>query len=183
MLNKKKLIIVSILLFLILYLVNLNKDIRVSVVNGYSMEPNISSGDTTIYIKNKKLHRFDIISVYPPINNKENPYVKRIIAFENEKLEIVNGLIYINDKLLIQDFEAKQENIVDIGPVKVESGTVFVLGDNRLNSLDSEELGPFYIDDIQGKLVMNFSTNKFNRYLKYDFLKFLSILNKVSFNI
>jgi len=128
------------------------------------MEPNIKSGDICFYSKFNTLKRFDIISIYPPIETSSNPYVRRVIAFPGETVEIKNGVLFINNNIVNKTFKAKRDNIIDIKPVKVPMGKIYVLGDNRLSSLDSEDLGSFNINDINGKLVYTVDENNSNNY-------------------
>ncbi|HZG81463.1 MAG TPA: signal peptidase I, partial [Brevibacillus sp.] len=39
----------------------------------------------------------------------------------------------------------------DFGPITVEPGSVFVMGDNRNNSMDSRMIGPVRLDHVVGR--------------------------------
>jgi len=44
--------------------------------------------------------------------------------------------------------------------IKIPSDSIFVMGDNRENSLDSRSIGSIKIEDIMGKSVYRFNLNK-----------------------
>lgn len=118
------------------------------------MEPKLYTGERILvnllqyHLKPPK--RFDIIIFQSPINAK-NDYIKRVIGLENEKIEIKNGLIFINDKFLKESYVACRQSGENFGPVKVTSKHIFVLGDNRLTSQDSRCFGSVDLKSIKGK--------------------------------
>ena len=82
--------------------------------------------------------RFDIILFQPPDDPDSIPYVKRIIGLPNEKVEIINGKVYIDDSdVPLKDSFTKENMRGNYGPYNVPEGCYFVLGDNRNKSQDS----------------------------------------------
>lgn len=88
--------------------------------------------------------------------------VKRVIALPGERLVIKDGTVYVynteNPGGFIPDEtlpygETIQQTIGD-KDVTIPEGSLFVMGDNRGNSLDSRSFGPIEASDIVGKLVM-----------------------------
>ena len=110
-----------------------------------SMEPTIHEksrmiGSRLAYLFSEP-KRKDIIIFRFPDNLKEN-YVKRVIGLPGEYVEIRNGIVYINDEPLEEDYTYYDNNgIVDLkgdfAKTLVPEGCYFVLGDNRNNSHDS----------------------------------------------
>lgn len=126
-------------------------------VEGNSMEPTFYNSDQLI-VENISyyLHepeRFDVI-VFPFTD--EISYIKRIIGLPGEKIRILNGNIYINDKLLKEDYgkEKIREPGIAVNGITLGEDEYFVLGDNRNASVDSrkEEVGPIHRSDIKGKV-------------------------------
>ncbi len=85
---------------------------------------------------------------------RTNRLIKRVIAIEGDKVDIHDGQVYINDKLINEPYikgvtpgwEMKY-------PLIVPENCVFVMGDNRENSLDSRSFGSVDLSSIEGKAV------------------------------
>lgn len=123
------------------------------VFEGISMLPTIADGDRMLIESNfGELKRADIIVFkYPKDTTKF--YVKRIIGLPGEKVEIKEGVVFINgeplkeeyvDQLYNQSGDTREEKIVP-------EGNYFVLGDNRDNSSDSRIWGTVDKNLIIGK--------------------------------
>lgn len=79
--------------------------------------------------------------------------VKRLIALPGEKIEVHDGNVYINDEILVEEYETTiPEYVVD--PITLGPDEFFVLGDNRNNSKDSHEYGPIKGDQIRGRIFL-----------------------------
>ena len=119
--------------------------------DGYSMEPTITNGQKLITeeISLSDLEQGDIIW----FELDERLQAKRLIGFPGEKIEIRDGNIYINDQILIEDYEASSPEY-RFGPITLEADQYFVLGDNRDNSKDSHQYGPINGDQIKGRVIL-----------------------------
>ena len=133
-----------------------------SRVDGSSMEPTLSDEDSLWVDKLSytfgKPERFDVI-IFD--YDEDTTYVKRVIGLPGETVRIdQNGNIYINEKLLKEDYGREQILPSNLGrasqPVVLGEGEYFVLGDNRNNSSDSRwpDVGNVKEEDIVGKVVL-----------------------------
>jgi len=109
-----------------------------------SMIPTFNIRDRVI--GNKFIYKFyqprrqDIIIFKYPVDEKIY-FVKRLIGFPGDKIEIKNGNIFINDALLNEDNYNIIKDTCNFGPILVPPRSYFVLGDNRGNSADSRYWG------------------------------------------
>jgi len=128
------------------------------IVSGYSMEPALANNDKIMLDKFTyslaDIERFDVV-VFSADDDK-GEYVKRIIGMPGERIQIKNGKVYIDGKVLRDDIK-NADSILNAGIVEEEmllgEDEYFVLGDNRNNSEDSrfESIGNISRDDIIGK--------------------------------
>ena len=65
-----------------------------------------------------------------------------------ETIEYKDNKLYINGEEMEDSYASTETS--DISFQKIPDDMYFVLGDNRADSLDSEELGPFSKDKILG---------------------------------
>ena len=126
-----------------------------------SMHPSISPGDRVLCklgnYKSEDVVRGMIILISH--KNYSYPITKRIITVEDDSVKIKKGKIYINDSLLNEPYAvySKDKNlnqhIFDVDSVVVGKNELFVLGDNRNNSMDSRnsKFGLISTDAIIGK--------------------------------
>lgn len=121
------------------------------VVPTESMVPTIKAGDRLLVNKFiyyfKKPARGDIVVFKPPEElHAESDYVKRVIGLPGEKVEIKNNKLYINDQEMKEPYLTKSM-IGDFGPTIVPKNCLFMMGDNRNNSLDSRYWGAWLTED------------------------------------
>jgi len=134
-----------------------------ALVVSSSMEGTVMTGSRIMgsriaYLANAP-ERFDIILFQAPDGDTTIPYLKRIIGLPNEKVEIRDGKVYIDDSdIPLDDFFIKEEARGNYGPFMVPEDHYFVLGDNRNNSYDSKNWANTYLarDRIQGKIYIEY---------------------------
>lgn len=87
--------------------------------------------------------------------------IKRVVGLPGDKVEFKNNVLYINDKAYEEDY--LDEGMItynfktsDLGQEIIPEDHYLVLGDNRVNSLDSREIGYISKDDIIGKVIFRF---------------------------
>ncbi len=143
-------------LFLIQYVFSITK------VVGNSMSPTLQNEELLILNKFQyrffKVKRGDIIS----LKYADTKYlIKRIIGLPGETIFIKNSILYINnekvdEKYILETMQYKDFSLQDLGYDKIPQDKYLVLGDNRLNSLDSREIGLISKEDIIGKVAIRF---------------------------
>ena len=138
--------------------VGLRSTVQTVVIHLPSMEPNFWEGQRLLV--NKVVYnihepeRGDVIIFRPP-NSQHSSYIKRIIGFPGERVEIKEGVVHIyqeNGKVLILDEPYfKEPAIRDFQGEIIPQNEYFVLGDNRNNSNDSRNGWTASEDSIIGK--------------------------------
>jgi signal peptidase I len=86
----------------------------------------------------------------------EIDYIKRVIAVPGDKLDIRDNYVYINDVKIDEPYLKEQGVTYNQGlelPLVVPEDKVVVMGDNRLNSRDSRQIGLIEFNRIKGKAV------------------------------
>ncbi|MBQ7687886.1 MAG: signal peptidase I [Clostridia bacterium] len=133
---------------------------RTATVSGSSMEPNLSDGDRLLIRTAWGTPDYgDIIAVGR--NDEQNPaFIKRVVARGGDVVDInyETHLITVNGGVVTEHYKVLDALTVqgDVSfPVKVPENCVFVLGDNRNDSLDSRfsEIGFIRLNEIAGVAV------------------------------
>lgn len=126
-------------------------------VLGNSMYPTLIEKDRLFAVKVplyfKGPSRGDVVVLEAPDNEKKD-YIKRVIALEGDRVEIFGGRVYLNGKVLEEDYieEDAYTYIYDKNIWDVPEGQVFVLGDNRDEgaSKDSRYFGCVPLESLKG---------------------------------
>lgn len=134
-------------------------------VNGSSMIDTLHDKD--IMILDKISYRFHEIKRFDIVVIKENDeyLIKRVIGLPGERLEYKDNTLYINGKKIKENFSHKKTDdfyIKDLDSNQIPEDCYFVLGDNRINSMDSRIIGFIPKEDIIGKT--SFTILPFNRF-------------------
>lgn len=119
--------------------------------------------------------RGDVIVFFPP--HEDRYFIKRLVGLPGDKVQVLNGVVFINEKMLPQSATEMQTNAprsvimsetIDdvehyiqrrIPPTRISQnysavvpeGHYFMMGDSRDNSSDSRVWGPVPEDRIVGR--------------------------------
>jgi len=127
---------------------------------GRSMVPTLC--DSQHYLLNRWIYyvrsprQSDIVVLRDPSDNGYS--VKRVIAAPGDSVYLKDGSVYVNGRKLKESYLAPgtptftdskyHDQLISCG-----KGQFFVLGDNRLNSIDSRSYGPVPRTNILGPIV------------------------------
>jgi signal peptidase I len=130
-----------------------------------SMAPSILKGDRIMvekwFSKREGIHREDII-IFPFPKDETRAFIKRVVGLPGETLEIKKQKVFINGQALDEPYAfhsepVKSEPIAprdDLAQIIIPEGMLFVMGDNRENSLDSRYFGFIEVSKVMGKVKM-----------------------------
>jgi len=119
-----------------------------------SMEPTLYPGDRVLV--SKFIYRFtspkpgDVIVFIAP-NEGGRDFIKRIVAVEGDTVQVKEGRLFVNGRPYTGNFKTMPGDNSNWGPQKISKNHVFVMGDNRPNSLDGRVFGPITKDSILGR--------------------------------
>ncbi len=148
--------IISYLLILVLVILIRTFVITPVIIDGTSMDPTLKEEEIVLLNKlDKKYERNEIVVV----DYQDERLIKRIIGLPNEKIKCENGIIYINDEPINDDFSSVTN---DFEEIEIKENYYFIMGDNRIVSLDSRRIGAVEKDNIEG--TVNFVFFPFNRF-------------------
>jgi signal peptidase I len=129
-------------------------------VVGRSMVPTLY--DSQHYLLNRWIyhvrppHQSDIVVLRDPVDNGFS--VKRVIATPGDSIYLSDGSVYLNGRKLEEPYLAPRTPTFTDSKYKDQlilcgKDQFFLLGDNRLNSVDSRAYGPVPRQNILGPLV------------------------------
>ncbi len=151
---------VIIFLLLFFFFTLFNNFYMIVRVDGDSMNYTLTDGDVLFVDKTSDVRRGDVVVFDMPYAK----LIKRVIAIEGDEIYSENGILYLK-KAGEEEFVALSEiyskgDTINVERTIVDSGKVFVLGDNRINSQDSRFFGCISLDSVNGVVDVNAIKNK-----------------------
>lgn len=124
-------------------------------VESVSMLPSLEEGEFVIISKLayqwSSPERGDIVVFRFPLDPSRR-YIKRVVALPGDRVVVEKGSVEVNGITLTEPYIA--DDPLYAGEWELGPDELFVLGDNRNNSLDSKNWGPLPIENIIGKAVV-----------------------------
>lgn len=135
--------------------------IKPTIVKESSMEPNFY--ENNYLFVNRQAYRFseprrgDVVVFHSDLtqkNGRKKLLIKRIVGLPGETVNITGGKVYIDGKLLEENYTKEGETPGEIRDLVVPEGEFFCMGDNRRVSIDSRssEIGCIKKEDLLGKV-------------------------------
>ena len=126
-------------------------------VSSDSMSPAFSAGDEVLVQKlgahARKPSLGDVVVVRSPASG--DLMIKRVAAVGGQTVGIADGVLNVEREPVPEPYvDRAQVDGTYFGPVRVPQGTVFLLGDHRLGSVDSRSFGPVPVRSIIGKVAL-----------------------------
>lgn len=151
-------LLVTVAVFVIIYILFF----RVVVVVGDSMFDTLVDGDRLVLLSSvvyRNPQPGDVIVASKDSFRDGECIVKRVIATEGQTVDIdfENGIVYVDGQALEEEYiyspTCNPEGITF--PLTVDAGCVFVMGDNRMDSMDSRHpvIGQIDKREILGKAI------------------------------
>jgi signal peptidase I len=131
-----------------------------AIINGKSMQPYLKDRGGVVFCRLAKEYQEGDIIIFP---FDDELLVKRVIGVAGDVIDIDDstGTVLINGKEEEDVGVGSTYSMTEIGgitfPITVGEGQVFVLGDNREDSMDSRWFGLVSTKDIDGYVIFQWS--------------------------
>lgn len=139
---------------------------------GPSMEQTYFEGELVLVTPTNNIERSDIV-IIDTKRTHDRLIIKRVIAVAGDTFYFKDNILYLNGKMVIEDYLGSYTNDFKIDDFKKCDGIIydeikncyvvaldyyFVMGDNRAHSSDSRDYGPYEAEKIVGKVKYNINS-------------------------
>jgi signal peptidase I len=125
-------------------------------VDSASMMPTFREGDVVLVSHTRPdledLSRGDLVTFRSAEDGKR--VLKRVVGLPGDSLVIKDSLLHVNGRIVAEPYV--DHDLIDgyySRTFTVPEGRVFVLGDNRGNSIDSRDYGSVGADELRGRVL------------------------------
>jgi signal peptidase I len=170
--EKKIFVAIAIMIVILVGAINVTySNFENGEISGESMQNTLIDGDKIRFDKSvANYSRGDIITAFHP-KEKSEKVIKRIVGLPGEEIEIIGSKVLITQKgeyeakYLVESYLSDQQytfqesfySSIYMTKTKVPENSYFLLGDNRINSIDSRDYGPVERGLIIGNAAVAFS--------------------------
>lgn len=124
-----------------------------------SMAPTVRAGDHVLIEKVSRHlgapERGELVAFRQPGSGALT--LKRVAAVAGDEVGVEDGRLVVNGRPVAESYvDYSRVDGEYFGPVAVPAGNVFVLGDNRGDSVDSRRFGPVPLASLVGTVLLSF---------------------------
>lgn len=125
-------------------------------VRGESMEPTLGENDVVLvarFLPNASaVRRGDLVVLRDPEGDLS---LKRVVGLPGQRVAIRDAVLEVDGIAPTEPYvDHSRIDSVYFGPMTVPAGSVFLMGDNRANSIDSRDYGALDLDRMVGRVVL-----------------------------
>nr|WP_255426853.1 signal peptidase I [Pseudonocardia sp. C8] len=118
-----------------------------------SMAPTLRPGDHVLLDRRSVPVERGQLVVLPDVEDLDSLMVKRVVAIGGDTVEFDDGFLVVNGIRPAEPYaEGGRVPGVYFAPVTVPAGAVYLLGDDRGDSVDSRTFGPLPADRVVGRV-------------------------------
>ncbi len=125
-------------------------------VGADSMSPTLERGQRVVIDKAtfrfRAPHVGEVVAFHAPTSGTLT--VKRVVGVGGDRVAIRDGVLWVNGTAVEESYvQHARVDSVYFGPTTVPAGSVFVMGDNRGESIDSRAFGAVDLSDVVGRVI------------------------------
>ena len=122
-------------------------------VAGNGMAPALPEGAYFEYEEPETVVVGDIVAFEMAVDGVQRGFIKRVVAVAGQTIEVADGLILVDGAPLDESGYVATAPPYSVPATVVPADHVYVLGDNRDDSIDSHDFGPVLLASIHGVVV------------------------------
>src|SRR5262245_11846344 len=104
------------------------------------------------------LQHGQVVVFYRTPERSDDALIKRVVGLPGDTIEFSAGHVFVNGQQLNESYthDVQTTCAINCGPLTLGPDQYYVLGDNRLNSLDSRSFGPIPAEQIVGRVALRY---------------------------
>ena len=126
-------------------------------VSSQSMTPTLQPGDVVLVtlggVDVDDLRRGELVTFRNPQTGEES--LKRVVALPGQTVAVIDAVLHVDGRPVDEPYvDFSEWDGMFTARVSVPEGSVYLLGDNRVRSVDSRDFGPVAGDDLHGRVLV-----------------------------